>query len=105
MKAIPNGIPGVIEAAAEERGLSLAALAAKTRMSYDSVLRKVRRRERAISMEDLQEFADALEVPGSELVRRAEEAAENPSDLTPVEQIERTGKPLATSQPLKGVTA
>ena len=76
MKAIPNGIPSVIEAAAEERGLSLAALAAKTRMSYDSVLRKVRRRERSISMEELQEFADALEVPGSELVRRAEEAAE-----------------------------
>lgn len=74
MKAIPNGIPGVIEAAAEERGLSLAALAAKTRMSYDSVLRKVRRRERSISMEELQEFADALEVPGSELVRRAEES-------------------------------
>ena len=76
MEAIPNVIPGVIEAAAEERGLSLAALAAKTRMSYDSVLRKVRRRERSISMEELQEFADALEVPGSELVRRAEEAAE-----------------------------
>ena len=75
MKAIPNGIPGVIEAAAKERGLSLAALAAKTRMSYDSVLRKVRRRERSISMEDLQEFADALEVPGSELIRRAEEHA------------------------------
>lgn len=74
MKAIPNGIPSVIEAAAKERGLSLAALAAKTRMSYDSVLRKVRRRERSISMEDLQEFADALEIPGSELIRRAETA-------------------------------
>ena len=47
-------------------------LAARTQLSYDSVLRKVRRQNRSISVDELQAFADALDIPASELVKRTE---------------------------------
>ena len=72
MTTMPIGIAAVIQAAAEERGLSMAELAARTQLSYDSVLRKVRRQNRSISVDELQAFADALDIPASELVKRTE---------------------------------
>lgn len=63
----------MIRSAATERGLSMAELAARTQLSYDSVLRKVSRQTRSISVDELQAFAAALDVPASELVRRTEE--------------------------------
>ena len=69
---MPIGIAAVIQAAAEERGLSMAELATRTQLSYDSVLRKVRRQNRSISVDELQAFADALDIPASELVKRTE---------------------------------
>lgn len=72
MTTMPIGIAAVIRAAAEERGLSMAELAARTQLSYDSVLRKVRRQNRSISVDELQAFADALDIPASELVKRTE---------------------------------
>ena len=50
----------------------MAELAARTQLSYDSVLRKVRRQNRSISVDELQAFADALDIPASELVKRTE---------------------------------
>ena len=69
---MPIGIAAVIQAEAEERGLSMAELAARTQLSYDSVLRKVRRQNRSISVDELQAFAEALDIPASELVKRTE---------------------------------
>lgn len=73
MITMPIGIAAVIQEAAEERGLSMVELAARTQLSYDSVLRKVRRQNRSISVDELQAFADALDIPASELVKRTEE--------------------------------
>ena len=73
MKTMPIGIAAVIKSTAKERGLSMAELASRTQLSYDSVLRKVSRQTRSISVDELQAFAAALDVPASELVKRTED--------------------------------
>lgn len=78
METMPIGIATVIQEAATESGLSLAELASATKLSYDSVLRKVRRQTRSISVDELQAFAEALEIPASTLVKRAEERTGTP---------------------------
>ena len=72
MQAIPIGIAKVIDDAARARGLTLPALAARTSLSYTSVFRKVREKSRSINVEELAEFAAALDMQASDLLVRAE---------------------------------
>ena len=74
MRAIPIGIAKVIDDAARAQGLTLPALAARTSLSYTSVFRKVREKSRSINVEELAEFAAALDMQASDLLVRAEAA-------------------------------
>lgn len=72
MQAIPIGIAKVIDDAARGLGMTLPALAARTSLSYTSVFRKIREKSRSISVEELAEFAAALDMQASDLLARAE---------------------------------
>lgn len=67
----------MIKSTAKERGLSMAELASRTQLSYDSVLRKVSRQTHSISVDELQAFAATLDVPASELVKRTEDTGKH----------------------------
>lgn len=54
--------------------MTLPALAARTSLSYTSVFRKVREKSRSINVEELAEFAAALDMQASDLLVRAEAA-------------------------------
>lgn len=72
MRAIPIGIAKVIDDTAQAQGMNLPALAARTSLSYTSVFRKIREKSRSISVEELAEFASALDTQASDLLARAE---------------------------------
>ena len=60
--------------------MNLPALAARTSLSYTSVFRKIREKSRSISVEELAEFASALDTQASDLLARAEaELADEPT--------------------------
>ena len=90
MRAIPIGIAKVIDDAARAQGLTLPALAARTSLSYTSVFRKVREKSRSINVEELAEFAAALDMQASDLLVRAEAELADGAHTPPASENQTT---------------
>ena len=97
MRAIPIGIAKVIDDTAQEQGLTLPELAARTSLSYTSIFRKVRKRTRSISVEELAEIAAALDMQASDLLARAEAALADGAPTSPAPEEIQVTNPAATA--------
>ena len=74
MIVIPNGIIEEIRAELARQKRTLRDLSKASGVSYDSVLRKVNQQTRALSLDEFLSFSNALNLPASELLARAEAA-------------------------------
>lgn len=73
MKLIPNGIAREIRAELGRQSMTMADLAARTELSYSTVVRKIGNEERELTTGEFARIANVLGVSPSELFERAEQ--------------------------------
>ncbi|MEW6896169.1 helix-turn-helix transcriptional regulator [Trueperella pyogenes] len=75
MELIPNGIAREIRAELGRQSMTMADLAARTGLSYSTVVRKISNEERELTTGEFARIANVLGVLPSELFERAEQQA------------------------------